>query len=85
MSNVKPLGAIAIGQSFDPAAARRQFVLSLLAGLGVLAVAAISAMQPARTAAYAANPHHIAVSAPQFVVWPTAVQQTRRSAGLEEG
>jgi hypothetical protein len=43
---------------FDAATARRQFSLSLVVGLAVLAAAALAELQPARSAPIGAEAHH---------------------------
>ena len=67
MSNAIRLEADQIACRLDPAAVRRQFTLSLVVGLAVLAGAAAHGMQPARSSLAADDVRHYYVSAPQFV------------------
>jgi hypothetical protein len=68
MSNAIRLEADQIGRRLDPAAVRRQFTLSLVIGLAVLAGAVAHGLQPTRSGMAADNVRHQYVSAPQFVV-----------------
>lgn len=68
MSNAIRLEAFQIGSRLDPAAIRRQFALSALVGLAVLAGVAAHGLQPARSAVAVDGARHQYVSAPQFVV-----------------
>jgi hypothetical protein len=68
MSNAIRLEADQIGRRLDPAAVRRQFTLSLVIGLAVLAGAVAHGLQPARSGTAADGVRHQYVSAPQFVV-----------------
>ena len=68
----------------DAATARRQFSLSLAAGLAVLAVTAMIAAQPTRAAPDGSRSRHAQVSAPEFVASPAAYAQLRRSMTIGE-
>ncbi len=80
MSNAVLLKVDEIGFGLDASTARRQFWLSLSAGLTVLAVAAMIDLQPTRAAAGAPSARHGQVSAPEFVASPAGVAALRRSA-----
>ena len=64
----------------DAATARRQFSLSLAAGLAVLAVAAMIAAQPTRSAPEGSHGRHAQVSAPEFVASPAVAAAQLRQA-----
>lgn len=72
MSNAIRFEVGEIGFGLDAATARRQFWLSLGAGLAVLAVAAAIELQPTRAASGAPGGRHGQISAPEFVVSPLA-------------
>ena len=72
MSNAIRLEADQIDRRLDPAAVRRQFTLSVAVGLAVLAGAVAHGMQPARSDVAADSARHQYVSAPEFVVAPSA-------------
>ncbi|HEY1940766.1 MAG TPA: hypothetical protein VGH40_01470 [Roseiarcus sp.] len=67
MSNPIRLEADEIAYRMDPAAARRQFSLSLVVGLAVLALAGFNALRPAQTAAGLSESRHGGVRGPEFV------------------
>lgn len=64
----------------DAATARRQFSLSLAAGLAVLAVAAMIAMQPTPAAPEGSCGRHTHISAPEFVALPAVATAQLRQA-----
>ena len=64
----------------DAATARRQFSLSLAAGLAALAVAAMIAAQPTRAAPEGSCARHARVSAPEFVDSPAVAAAQLRQA-----
>jgi hypothetical protein len=82
MSNAIRLEAGKIGFRPDAATARRQFWLSLGAGLAVLAVAAMIDWRPGGAAPGVASARRGQVSAPEFVAFPAAVAALRRSAAV---
>jgi hypothetical protein len=79
MSNAIRVPADEVGFRLDASTARRQFTLSLCAFLGFLALAAMTSLQPARTAADAPSSRHGQVSAPEFVAPPAGVVQLRQA------
>ena len=79
MSNAIRFETGEIGFGLDAAAARRQFWLSLVVGLAVLAVAAMSGLQPTPAASGAPRARHVHVSAPEFVGSAAGVALLRRS------
>ena len=80
MSNRVRFETDEFGCGLDASTARRQFWLSLGAGLAVLAVAAMIDLRPTRVAADAPSARHGQVSAPEFVAPSAAAVQLRRSA-----
>ena len=81
MSNAIRFQSVKIGSGLDAAAARRQFWLSLAAALAVLAVAAMTGLQPTR-ATSAPSARHGQVSAPEFVAAPAGAAALRQAMAV---
>jgi len=79
MSNAAQRKAEETGIRLDAAAARRQFSLSLGAGLALLMALAMFGLQPSRAAVIAPSVRHAGVSAPQFAVAPVGLAELRRA------
>jgi hypothetical protein len=67
MSNPIRLEADEIAYHMDPAAARRQFSLSLVVGLAVLALAGLNALRPGQVVSGLDASRHGGVRGPEFV------------------
>ena len=81
MSNAIRLDAVQIGR-LDQAAAQRQFRLSIIVGLAVLAVAAAHQLRPAHGESAYDGLRHQYVSAPQFVAARAAVPNVVRPSAV---
>ncbi len=83
MSNAIRFEAEKNGFRLDAATARRQFWLSLGAGLAVLVVAAMIDLQPPRAAADAPSARIGQVVAPEFVAAASGLAQLRQAMAAD--